>query len=294
MADNEPAVVVPLEPRHRSATAILRVIRACMRAAASLPLTGEEHRTLGALLLFVDDNSECFPSQATLCELTELNRRSLRRALSGLQEKRLVCRMPRWREDGSRLSDLYKVGKDAPQASAPTPWREDAPAAGANSWRKDAPAPGAKPWREDAPRIGVTQNKTTKDLNLERACGSDVDGRSAPLLHSNREPVGNRELKPQPLVYDQGAYEAEVKRRKHWGWLTRLNEFISIKKRGSDREKGWQAIAEATAAGSRAATSKPTRQLLDELDKERRAELSRRADEPSPCVLAKGEGGPDL
>jgi hypothetical protein len=262
--NNEPATaVVPFEPRRRSATATLRAIYACLLAAASAQLSGEELRVYCALLLFVDENSECFPSQSTLSELTGLDRRSVRRALAGLQKDALLRRSPRWREDGARLSDLYDIG------------RRDAPAPGATPWREDAPAPGATPWREDAPRKGETQNKTNQYLNLEGARGSDADGRSAPLLHSSTQRAAARQPQLQPSVLDQHAYQTEVKARRRRGFLDRLNGWISRRLRGIERDKAWQAVGEASLAGSRAATPKATTRLLDELEKRRREESAK-------------------
>src|SRR5256885_2607222 len=125
MADIDPANIVPLEPRRRSAAATLRTLHACLREAAAARLSGEELRAYCALLLFIDENGECFPSQATLAELTGLERRSVRRALASIQTAGLLRRSPRWRDDGARLSDPYKVGRDAaPVDNATPPLRE--------------------------------------------------------------------------------------------------------------------------------------------------------------------------
>jgi hypothetical protein len=237
-----PSTVVPLEQTsERRAAATLRAVRKCLRAAASAGLGGEALCTYAALLMFIDDKCQCWPSQQTLCEITRYSRRSLRRGLAALEKERLLRRVPRWREDGARESDLYTLG------------------------RGDAPGVGASGGRDDAPVIGETQKRKTPVLNLEGDAPGNRNGRSAPLC----SPGG---ASSPPGITDPAAYAEATKTNKRQSWLLALNAWISSKLRGSDRVAAWSAIAEAQAKGSRAAISPEARQLLDRLDKERRRE----------------------
>lgn len=58
---------------------------------------------------YADEAGECWPSQATIAEETELSERSVREWLTRLEEAGLLMREHRQRADGSRKSDLIKL-----------------------------------------------------------------------------------------------------------------------------------------------------------------------------------------
>lgn len=60
------------------------------------------------------------PGATHASELTGIDKRSVRRALDGLQGRDLLRPSSRWSEDGARLSDLYTIAPSAPSL------REDA------------------------------------------------------------------------------------------------------------------------------------------------------------------------
>lgn len=61
------------------------------------------------LAAHADDRGQCWPSQATLCEISGLSERSVRNGISALEKAGLVTREKRRRADGSRLSDLLTL-----------------------------------------------------------------------------------------------------------------------------------------------------------------------------------------
>ena len=66
--------------------------------------------TKSVLLVLANYSSEdgyCYPSQSTLCEITELSERAVRTHLSGLEELGLIQREDRRRANGTRKSDGF-------------------------------------------------------------------------------------------------------------------------------------------------------------------------------------------
>ena len=80
----------------------------------------------------------------------------------------------------------------------------------------------------------------------------------------------------QASVHNQTAYDAEVAARKRRNWLQNLYVWVTDHLRGEERWRAWETITAATEAGSRAATPKVSTRLLDELDRRRRGEATRR------------------
>jgi helix-turn-helix protein len=281
MAGTEPANVVPLEPKPQSATpvlAVLRAVQARLKAIAASGLCGEARAVYEALLLFIDENGQCYPGQRTLCERTGLHRRHLYRGITLLEENGFLRRDQRWREDGARSSDLYTLleggtedGAGGHQTLAPKTVRGVAPNGGT----------------EDGARTGEAENRTSNSLNPEeRVSESDVDGRSAPL-----HPIAQHEANAEPAtptVRDEVAYADAVKASKRRNWLAGLNLRVSKSLRGHEREEAWEAIAEASKVETRAATPKWARQILDGLDKRFRREsaISQRDDRRPGSVAA--------
>lgn len=62
-----------------------------------------------AVANYADENGKCWPSTKRLAEDTELTKRSILTALKGLEEKGLIRRTERRREDGSRASDIIEL-----------------------------------------------------------------------------------------------------------------------------------------------------------------------------------------
>ena len=72
-------------------------------------LTTSEKLTLLMLANYADERLTCFPSQRTLSEDTGLSDKWLRQVLSSLENRGIISRQERRREDGSRSSDLIRL-----------------------------------------------------------------------------------------------------------------------------------------------------------------------------------------
>lgn len=85
-----------------------------------------------AVANFSDEYGQCWPSQKRLGTMCDLSERSIRDALSRLEERGLISRAPRYREDGGRSSDLITLrppggsagGGDTPRKPEDTPPRQ--------------------------------------------------------------------------------------------------------------------------------------------------------------------------
>ena len=72
-----------------------------------------------AVANYADEEGVCWPSHKQLCEDTELSRNSIIRALDQLQDMGLLTREGRYRNDGSRTSDLIMLDLGASAIQAP-------------------------------------------------------------------------------------------------------------------------------------------------------------------------------
>ena len=85
-------------------------------------LSPSEKLVLIVLGNFADAAGSAWPSQKTLADMTCLTARTIRSALASLEEKRLIVRTQRVREDGSRRSDMIAlVMTERPSAQPETP-----------------------------------------------------------------------------------------------------------------------------------------------------------------------------
>lgn len=235
---------MPTDPQQRTSGRLATVL-ACLRAASRFGASGVAFRVYASLLLFIDADGECYPSQRKLAELAGLDRRSVRRALGELEQAGLLRRASRWAEDGARRSDFYSLA----------PGRADAPGHGAAYGRGFAPGVGVTGGRADAPVKVITKNKTTS-IKPE----GTGDGRSAPLLHSS-----GAAAPPEPGNSD--AYAVAVRANKRRNWLRSMSHLAGRLLRGRDLEAAWEAIADAERAGSWSATPETSRRFLDRLDR---------------------------
>src|SRR5690606_21892293 len=76
-----------------------------------------------ALANFANEQGLCWPSQATIAELTSQGVRTVRRHLATLEEMGLIARQARIREDGTYASDAYQLlmgdhGQNPPKAKS--------------------------------------------------------------------------------------------------------------------------------------------------------------------------------
>ncbi len=76
-------------------------------------------------------------------------------------------------------------------------------------------------------------------------------------------------------VRDPVAYERTVRDAKRDAWLRSLHEWASERLTGDDRMRAWEAIDAGMTAGSRDATPKDARRMLDQLDRFHKADLLR-------------------
>lgn len=56
-----------------------------------------------------DAEGRCWPAINTIASDLHLSRSTVKRALSDLQQAGLLCKDPRWRENGSYTSNLYTL-----------------------------------------------------------------------------------------------------------------------------------------------------------------------------------------
>jgi hypothetical protein len=74
------------------------------------------------------------------------------------------------------------------------------------------------------------------------------------------------------IVRDPAAYERAARDYKRDAWLKELHTWVGSRFDGDQRMRAWEAINAARLAGSRDATPKPIRKLIDDMDKLRQAE----------------------
>jgi DNA-binding transcriptional ArsR family regulator len=227
------------------------------RPYAIVPVKAAGVRDLGAaacvyiaLCAFADDRTgECFPSQRRIAEMTGLRREHVQRQIAKLAQMGLVEVRRRHREDGGKAANRYRIILDP-----------------------HVPDLGGAHVRD----LG-DQREPEKDLTLqfEEEGDTAADWRSAPL-HSTSERGSLPQPQGQASVHNQAAYDAEVAARKRRNWLQNLYVWVTDHLRGEERWRAWETITAATEAGSRAATPKVSTRLLDELDRRRRGEATRR------------------
>lgn len=103
--------------------------RACALVAALRNVSPTEKLVLMILASYAHaDTLEAWPSQATIAADSGLSERAVRKALSELQKRGVICREARRRRNGSRSSDIVKiVAQQAPRAGSEQPAPRSAP-----------------------------------------------------------------------------------------------------------------------------------------------------------------------
>lgn len=56
-----------------------------------------------------DKQGRCWPGIKTIAAELDMSRSTVKRALDDLCKERLISKEPRWRENGSYTSNLYKI-----------------------------------------------------------------------------------------------------------------------------------------------------------------------------------------
>lgn len=144
---------------------------------------------------------------------------------------------------------------------------------------------GERPHTESPKPVTITAHEGVRDqdasqrrIKSNQQCvkkEGDALGRCAPVTDADRAYVAEtvEKLKrsvtgrrPPPVV-DEIAYAAAVKKEKRKVWIRTLGDWVSRKFIGAARMQAWEMLAEAEKAGSRAATPKPVREIIDRLDK---------------------------
>lgn len=83
-------------------------------------LTANEWKVLMAFADHSDDDGVCWPGLRGLAEKCAISRRSVQRHLASLVEKKLIEAVPRYREDGSQASSIYRLFPNPAPPSAET------------------------------------------------------------------------------------------------------------------------------------------------------------------------------
>lgn len=84
-------------------------VQAIAFAFAAQGLSPTEKLVLLALANYADENMRCWPSQRRLAHDTGLSKRTILRSLAALEERALLVRSKRDRDDGSRASDVVHL-----------------------------------------------------------------------------------------------------------------------------------------------------------------------------------------
>lgn len=84
-------------------------VQAITCALAVRGVTASEKLVLLALANYADENMRCWPSQARLADDTCLTERTMRTVLASLEQRRLISRKERRRQDGTRASDVITL-----------------------------------------------------------------------------------------------------------------------------------------------------------------------------------------
>ena len=72
-------------------------------------LNSDEKIVFIVLKKFTDNNNYCFPSLKTLSETTGISKRKIQNILSKLEEKKVIIKENRIKENGSKTSNLYTL-----------------------------------------------------------------------------------------------------------------------------------------------------------------------------------------
>lgn len=72
-------------------------------------LNGHEKWLYVVLKRFADSSGQCFPSIETLAEMSGMSVSSVKRAIQGLEEKHVLRKDQRFKEDGGKTSNLYTL-----------------------------------------------------------------------------------------------------------------------------------------------------------------------------------------
>jgi len=84
-------------------------VQAITCALAVRGVSASEKLVLLALANYADEHMRCWPSQARLADDTCLTERTMRSVLASLEERRLLSRKERRRQDGTRASDVITL-----------------------------------------------------------------------------------------------------------------------------------------------------------------------------------------
>lgn len=157
---------------------------------------------LMAVANYADEEGECYPSQARLAFDTELTDRTVREALSRLEEMGIINRTRRSNEDGYRSSDRIRLNgsyrKEPPLGPSDLP--EGGSGRASKSYRKDVP-------------VGLPEDHNTPTGISLHKNGSEVPGNSKEKLEGNSTPIspdGDREPEEEAYPLDFEALWAEV------------------------------------------------------------------------------------
>ena len=94
-----------------------------MHWAWSIKLPPTAKLVLLSLADIADDSGACWPSHPTLAAKCTLTSRTVRRVLIQLRAQELVFVEPRFKSNGSRTSNRYRLPVDTPRTNCPGPLR---------------------------------------------------------------------------------------------------------------------------------------------------------------------------
>ncbi len=75
-----------------------------------MPLNHREITVYRCLCDKANKKGECYPSARTIAKELKISSRTVFRALNGLEQKRLITRRNRVRNNGGTSSNIYKLG----------------------------------------------------------------------------------------------------------------------------------------------------------------------------------------
>lgn len=132
---------------------------------------------------FADEDGRCWPSQKVLGQRSHLSDRTVRDALGRLEERGLITRSPRYREDGGRSSDMIQLTPPGRNAGG----EGEAPAKKGTTPQKPEGG-GHPPGSSGLTTLEPTNLEPTNEQGVREQVQAIWD--SAPLIARKRSTIG--------------------------------------------------------------------------------------------------------
>ena len=170
-------------------------VQAITAAMALRSTSPSEKLLLLVLANYADENMRCWPSQRRLADDTGLTDRTIRKLLSDMEQRGIIARTERQRDDGSRASDVIVLRFEGAQISggaemvsglttfepSPEPSKEpNGEPEGFAEWWESYPRKQARGAARKAYRAALKKTDASTLLSSVRAYPFSAEGRFIP------------------------------------------------------------------------------------------------------------------